>query len=60
MGACYLLPVYIFSLQNPSVIIKRFVTTLLDIVELIILHLLEQAMEVLLTGSQLAPLSNAQ
>ena len=54
----YLLPFNILRLQNPCVIIKRFISTFLDLVELIILHFLEQAMEILLTGAQLTPLSN--
>ena len=54
----FLLPFNILRLQNPCIIIKRFISTFLDLVELIILHFLEQAMEVLLTSTQLTPLSN--
>ena len=54
----FLLPLNILRLQNPCIIIKRFISTFLDLVELIILHFLEQAMEVLLASAQLTPLSN--
>ena len=52
-----MIPVNILCLQNSCIVIKRLVTTLLDLVKLVILHFLKQAMEVLFTSAKLAPLT---